>query len=172
MNSNDQQGSARKRRTNSDGGIDWKEYPRIAPGEYRAFCYWGKRYRDPGLRRWTCLLRWNVLSVDLQRTLAYCVPLWWSLGEGVNPRASRRGKYLREWVRANDGPPSTGNRLSPRVFTQRFARVEIGDAVSPVPYSVVRRIIVWETGFPHQLVRKYTSQEEQEENGPNTEGSR
>jgi hypothetical protein len=102
MNSNDQQGSACKRRADSDR-IEWKDYPRIAPGEYRAFCYWGKRYRDPGLHRWTCLLRWNVLSDDLQRTLAYCVPLWWSLGEGPKPHASRRGSiYGNGFARPTD----------------------------------------------------------------------
>lgn len=111
-----QEGPKRKARADSDA-IQWKEYPRIAPGEYRAFCYFGKRYRDPGLHRWTCLLRWNVFSEDLQRTLAHCVPLWWSLGEGKNPRASRRGKYLREWVRANDGPPRKGQpALSSRLY--------------------------------------------------------
>ena len=156
------EGPERKRRANLDA-IEWKEYPRIAPGEYRAFCYWAKRYRDPGLRRWTCLLRWNIFSDDLQTTLAHCVPLWFSLGEGEKPHASRRGKYLTEWVRANGEPPGSGNRLSPNVFTRRFAVVEIGDAKSPVPYSVIRRIVKWETGIPCHLVSKYTSQDRHEE---------
>ena len=141
-----------------DDAIEWTEYPRIAPGEYFALCYWAKRYRDPAMRRWTCLLRWDVLSDDLQTTIARRIPLWFGLGEGEKPHASRRGKYLREWVRANGGPPGRGNRLSPRVFTRRIARVEVGDTNSPAPYSVVKKIIRWETGPQRHSVSKSHSQ--------------
>jgi hypothetical protein len=127
------------------GSIEWKEYPRIAPGEYRAYCRWGKQYRDPGYKRWLCMLLWEVLSEDLTEVLAR-VPIWYSLGSGKKPHASRRGKFLPEWTRANGGPPKRGDRLSPRVFVDRLARVEIGDAESAAPYSVVRKIIEWETG--------------------------
>ena len=143
--------------------IEWQEYPRITPGEYLAHCYWGKRYRDPGFKRWTCLLRWAVLSDDAQRVLCESVPLWFALGEGDKPRASRRGKDLPEWVRANGGPPGRGDRLSPHVFTRRVARVEIGDAESTIPYSVVRKIIRWETGPTCHSVIKSTSQDSPEE---------
>lgn len=146
------------RRYEPDEAIQWNEYPRIPKGEYFANCYFGKKYRDPGFHRWTCILRWDVLSEDLQRTIAKCVPLWLPLGSGETPRASRRGKYLREWVRANGGPPGKGDRLSPRVFIRRVARVEIGDTDSPVPYSVVRKIIRWETGSSRHSVIKSTSQ--------------
>ena len=150
--------STRNRRTLHDDVIEWKAYPRVTPGEYFAYCFWGKRYRDPGLHRWTCLLRWDVLSDDLQHTIAHCVPLWFPLGDGEKPRASRRGKYLPAWVTANAGPPAPGDRLSPRVFTRRVARVMIGDTISSVPYSVVKRIIRWETGPRGQSVSKSTSQ--------------
>lgn len=139
--------------------IEWESYPRIAPGEYLALCYWGKRYRDPGFNRWTCLLRWNVLSDDAQRLIARGVPLWFALGDGDKPRASRRGKYLREWVRAKGQPPAPGDRLSANVFTRRIAKVEIADAESPVPYSVVKRIIRWETGPDGHSISKSTSQD-------------
>jgi hypothetical protein len=95
---------------------------------------------------------------DLFHPIGQSVPLWFALGDGDKPCASRRGKYLPQWVRANGGPPKPGDRLSPRVFTRRFARVEIGDAKSPVPYSVVKRIIDWETGSADHLVNKSTSQ--------------
>jgi hypothetical protein len=168
MNRNQQQeGPARKRRADADG-IEWKDYPRIAPGEYRACCKWGKQYRDPGFRRWICLLRWNVLTEDLLRVIA-CVPLWFPLGAGDKPRASRRGKYLPEWIRANGGPPARGDRLSPGVFVHRLARVEIGDTEGPVPYSVVRRIIEWETGSPGHSVSKSHSQGRQQLNGAGSE---
>ena len=155
-------GNERKPHPESDA-IEWADYPRIETGEYFANCYFAKRYRDPAFHRWTCLLRWDVLSDDLQRTIARCVPLWFPLGDGECPRASRRGKYLREWVRANGGPPRKGDRLSPRIFTRRIARIEIGDADSPVPYSVVRKIIRWETGISGHSVIKSTSQGRQQE---------
>jgi hypothetical protein len=123
--------------------IEWVAYPRIEPGEYRAYCIWAKQYRDPGLHRWTCLLRWNVLRED--GTVIATVPMWFPLGNRERPHASRRGKYLPEWVRANGVPPLRGDRLSPRVFVRRIARIEVGDADSPAPYSVVRKIIRWET---------------------------
>jgi len=141
--------------------IEWTEYPRIAPGQYPAYCRWSKKYWDPAFKRWTCLLRWDVLTDDLL-TLVATVPCWLPLGKREKPRASRRGKYLREWVRANGEPPKRGDRLSPEVFGRRMARVEVGDTdpkKSPVPYSVVRKIISWETGMgPGQSVNKSHSQ--------------
>jgi hypothetical protein len=89
-----------------------------------------------------------VVTDDLLTVIA-TVPQWLPLGDGEKPMASRRGKYLKEWVRANDGPPARGDRLSPQVFLRRMAQVEIGDTdpeKSPVPYSVVRRIVSWGTG--------------------------
>ena len=149
---------ANLRRPTIDDSVDWAQYPRIEPGEYRAYCFWAKRYRDPGLKRWTCLLRWDVFGGDdLLNPIAHSVPLWFALGERDKPHASRRGKYLPEWVRANGGPPKPGNRLSPRVFAHRIARVEVADAESAVPYSVVRRIVNWETGIdlsPSQQVNQ------------------
>ena len=162
-----QEGPARKRRADSDA-IEWKDYPRIAPGEYRAYCKWGKQYRDPGFHCWRCLLRWDVLTEDLLRVLA-CVPLWFALGAGDKPHASRRGKYLPEWIRANGGPPARGDRLSPRVFVGRLARVEVGDTEGPAPYSVVRRIIEWETGLPGHSVSKSHSQGRQPLKGTDRE---
>ena len=160
----------RKPRTDSDA-IEWTAYPRIEPGEYLANCYWAKRYRDPAMRRWTCLLRWDVLSGDLMTTVARCIPLWFGLGDGEKPHASRRGKYLREWVRANGSPPGRGDRLSPNVFTRKIARVQIGDTNSPVPYSVVRRILQWETGPLCHSVSKSTSQGRHGKDGVVTGGS-
>jgi hypothetical protein len=127
------------------------------PGVYRAYCKWGKQYRDPGFRRWVCLLRWDVLTDDLLRVIA-CVPQWLPLGNRHKARASRRGKYLPEWIRANGGPPARRDRLSPEVFVHRIARVEIGDTDGLVPYSVVRRIIEWETGSSGTSVSKSHSQ--------------
>jgi hypothetical protein len=150
---------ARQRRAEPE--IEWREYPLIESREYPAYCRSAHRYRDPAFKRWTCLLRWDVLADDLLTVIA-TVPQWLPLGNGEKPTASRRGKYLPEWVRANGGPPPRGDRLSPRIFTRRMARVEIGDTdpeKSPVPYSVVRRIVSWETGaVPGHSVSKSHSQ--------------
>ena len=168
--------SARKRRGPSpDPEIVWRNYPLIEGGEYPAYCKCAQQYWDPGFRRWTCLLRFDVLTDDLL-TVITTVPCWLSLGKREKPRASRRGNYLREWVEANGGPPKRGDRLSPRVFTRRMARVEVGDTdltKSPVPYSVVRRIVSWETGAnPGHSVSKSHSQGRQGLNRASTEVSR
>lgn len=167
MTREQKKGPARKDLADSEA-IEWKDYPRIVPGEYRAYCRWGKQYRDPGFRRWLCLLRWDVLTKDLLSVIA-CVPLWFALGAGEKPHASRRGKYLPEWIRANGGPPTRGDRLPPKVFVHRLARIEVGDTEGPVPYSVVRRIVEWETGLMSHSVSKSHSQGQQHSNGTGTE---
>lgn len=139
--------------------VGWDEYPRIAAGEYHAYCKFGKLYFDPGFKRWTCLLRWDVLSDGLAHVLA-CIPQWFSIRGRDKPHASRRGKYFPAWVQANGGPPSRRDRLSPAVFVRRIARVEVGDTEGPAPYSVVRSIIDWDTGFSGNTVSKLHSQGE------------
>jgi hypothetical protein len=128
-----------------DPAVSWADYDRIVPGVYPAYCRWAGCYRDPGFKRWTCLLLFDVLSDDLTRVLAR-VPLWLNLGNGEKPDAGRRRKFFKEWVRANGDPPARRDRLSPRVFTGRMARIEIGDTKGDSPYSVVRKIVCWETG--------------------------
>jgi len=126
--------------------IEWRYYDRLSPGVYPAYCVCAKRYRDPGFKRWTCLLRFDVLSKDRVSVIAR-VPWWINLGSRQEPFASRRSRYFSEWIVANGGPPLRGDRLSPRVFQHRMATVEIGDTVGQAPYSVVRKIVVWETGL-------------------------
>jgi|KBSMisStandDraft_5_1062788.scaffolds.fasta_scaffold17868_5 hypothetical protein len=132
--------------TRREPEIGWRDYDRIAPGIYPAYCGWAKHYRDPGFGRWTCLLRFDVLSEDLIRTVAR-VPMWMNLGEREQPRAGRRSNYLKEWVRANGTPPTRRDRLSPTVFIRRIARVEIADTKGDIPYSKVLKILSWENGF-------------------------
>ena len=135
----------RRTSTNPETEISWQDYPRIEPGVYPVYCRWGRAYRDPGLRRWTCLLRFDVLSADLERVLA-CVPWWMNLGNLTKPNAGRRSRYFLEWIRANGGPPTRADRLSPRVFTRRMATAEIRDTNSAACYSVIQRIVSWDTG--------------------------
>jgi hypothetical protein len=140
--------------------IEWRDYLRIQPGSYFAYCRWAKKYRDRGFRRWTCLLRFNVLSDDLLRSLG-SVPCWLNVSGGEKPFAGRRSRYFAEWIRANGTAPTRGDRLSPRVFVGRMTRVEIGDTdltKSPAPYSVVRKILSWETGAVsgHSVIKSHS----------------
>ena len=152
----------RKRRTRSKA-IEWADYPRIWPGEYSAYCAWAGKYHDRVFKRWTCLLRFDVLHDNRINVIAR-IPMWLSLGKGEKPRASRRSNYLKEWAEANCGPPARGDRLSPRIFVHRVARVEVGDTTKgPVPYSVVKKILRWETGDPSHSVIKSHSQGRQRE---------
>ncbi len=147
----------------SEPDIQWRDYDRIEPGIYAAYCRWAKQYRDPAFHRWTCLLRFDVFRENRIEVVAQ-VPLWLSLGKGERPQASRRSKYLKEWVRANCGPPVRGDRLSPKVFVHRMARIEVGDTTNgPVPYSVVKKIVCWETGKSGNSVSKSHSQGRQRE---------
>jgi hypothetical protein len=125
--------------------IQWQDYDRIEPGAYPAYCRWAKRYFDRGFKRWTCLLRFDVLSSDFMQVIAR-VPMWLNLGAKDKPHAGRRRRYFAEWVRANGGAPHRTDRLSPDVFTRRIARVEVADTKSDAPYSKVSKILSWETG--------------------------
>jgi len=148
-------------------GIEWADYPRIPPGEYLAYCPWAGKYYDPVFKRWTCLLRFDVLREN-QIDVVARVPMWLSLGTSEKPRASRRSNYLKEWVGANGGPPDRRDRLSPQVFVSRIARVEVGDTTKgPVPYSVVKKILRWETGKSGHSVSKSHSQGRQRERAEN-----
>jgi hypothetical protein len=124
--------------------VEWADYPRIEPGEYLGYCCVAKSYFDHGFKRWVCILRFSVVSANGDH-VAY-IPMWLSLGQGNKPRAARRGKYFPEWIRANGGAPTRDDRLSLRVFQRRFARIEVGDTEGPAPYSVVKKILSWETG--------------------------
>lgn len=138
--------------------ISWKEYVRLDPGTYSAYCQWAKYYRDPAFHRWTCLLRFVVLG-EFDLTAFGPVPLWLNLGNDQRPHAGRRSRYFAEWVRANGSGPLRGDRLSPRVFVHRMARIEVADTAGNAPYSVVRKIVEWETGLgPGHSVSKSHSQ--------------
>ena len=154
--------SARKRRIGTPA-VEWADYPRIAAGEYSAYCAWAGKYHDSIFKRWTCLLRFDVLHNNRSDVIAR-IPMWLSLGTGEQPRASRRSNYFKEWVQANGGPPVRGDRLSPQVFVHRIACVEVGDTTKgPMPYSVVKKILRWETGKSGHSVSKSHSQGRQRE---------
>jgi hypothetical protein len=131
---------------NNEQAVEWMEYPRIEPGDYPAYCAWAKWYWDASYNRWTCLLKFKVLSANHMDTLA-TVPMWFNGGAGERPRAGRRTLYFSAWIMANGGPPVRKDRLSASVFVRRIARVRVADTTKgPAPYSVVREIIAWSTG--------------------------
>jgi hypothetical protein len=134
----------------SEPQITHDSYERISPGQYQAYCRSARIYRDPGFRKWLCVLRWEVLDAGNLSKIAR-VPQWLYIGR--KPHATRRSQYWREWCRAHGGPPSRVDRMTARVFTRRIARVLVADIGPPsqdgtphYAYSVVRRVEQWETG--------------------------
>jgi hypothetical protein len=72
--------SPRRRRQLATGAIDWTDYPRIPPGEYSGYCAWAGQYYDPVFKRWTCLLRFDVLHKN-QIDVVARIPMWLALGK-------------------------------------------------------------------------------------------
>ena len=116
---------------------------RLEPGEHLGYCRAAKVYRDRQFQRWICLLQFDVRSEDLLRVIGR-VTMFLNLGSRDRPHAGRRGKYWRVWVQANGRTPGRRDRLSPRVFERRMARIIVGDVPKKF-YSAVREIIGWET---------------------------
>jgi hypothetical protein len=135
----------------NEPSVEWTEYPRIEPGEYPAYCRRAHWYWDPGFKRWTCLLQFDVLLEGSQRPLG-TIPMWLNGGNGKRPKAGRRTRYFIEWIKAKGSPPTRLDRLSPQVFVRRMARVGVADNKGAVPYSVVQEILEWSTGSSSQSV--------------------
>jgi hypothetical protein len=131
----------------TEPAVEWAEYLRIEPGDYSAYCKRAKWYWEPGFKRWTCILLFDV-SKEGQNASLGTIPVWFNGGAGERPKAGRRTLYFPAWVKANGGPPARRDRLSPSVFVRRMARVRVNDTNGPLPYSVVRQILEWSTGTP------------------------
>lgn len=143
---------AAKRRVEPE--ISWEFSPRLQPGTYRAYCRSAKVYRDRQFKRWVCAVQFDVLDDRLAERLGR-VTWFLNLGSGEKPHVTRRKNYWSAWVRANGGPPKRKDRLSSRVFTNRYARVVVGDTektfrqetvAGNAAYSVIRDVVEWETG--------------------------
>ncbi|MGA9986682.1 MAG: hypothetical protein WA383_21395 [Terriglobales bacterium] len=139
--------------------ISWRSYDRIEPGEYVAYCRAADVYLDSEFRRWVCRTQWTVFDDSRTNKLADLTKFF-NLGEGRKPRAtSRRSHYRQAWIAANGGQsPTRGSRMEPTIFVHRFARIEVADVEkdrnqmtlsADQVYSVVRRILSWETGEAH-----------------------
>ncbi len=144
----------RKSKQGKEAEIVWTYSPRLTPGEYPAFCRHAKVYRDRQYKRWVCAAHFDILDTDPTKRLAQLT--WYmNLGERDQPHAGRRRVYWSAWVQANGKPPVRNDRLSPRVFQSRYARVLVGDTTKNYEskptapgsaYSVVRKVVRWETG--------------------------
>ena len=141
--------------------------PRVPPGEYLARVRVVKGpYRDRFTGRWTLLLVFDVMKENLFEIVAKNVPMFFNLGYGEKPKASRGSKYFHAWCVANGGPPRRGDRMTTRVFANRLARVLLDDTKrsrwdlnrAVAPYSVVRKILRWETGLSTQEFNSSTVQ--------------
>jgi hypothetical protein len=119
-------------------------WPNFDPGEYRGYCRRAHVYRDPQFQRWTCLLVFDLLDAGLNSLGT--VPMFLNMGDGEKPRATRRGRFLEEWCRANGGPPRRRDRLSLRVFIRRIARIKVGASSGVLRSSKVEKILGWDTG--------------------------
>jgi hypothetical protein len=128
--------------------------PRIPPGEYLAFSRSASIYWDGQFRRWVCAVQFDVMDDSLTMVVARLT--WYlNLGSKDKIRVGRRSKYWGAWTRANGGQPKRQDRLSPRVFAGRYARVVVEDTKKnhrsmriseEDAYSVIRDVVRWETG--------------------------
>jgi len=133
--------------------IVWRYCDRLEPGEYRAYSRSAKVYRDGGFKRWVCAVQFDILSESLMEVQTR-VTWYLNLGNGENPKAGRRTNYFEAWIVANGGPPKRNDRLSHRSFEHRHARVLVEDTQRNFEqvtqpehaYSVVRKVLEWETG--------------------------
>lgn len=138
----------------SEPDIEWRYCERIEPGEYPAFSRSATVYRDREFQRFVCAVQFDILDEARISVIAHLT--WYmNLGSRNRPHAGRRGNYWRAWIKANRGRlPVRKDRLSPRVFAHRHARVIVADTerdfqgvVNPESvYSVVRDVSCWETG--------------------------
>jgi hypothetical protein len=103
---------------------DENPYPLLKPGKYAAQSVHARIYRDPQFRRWTVMIRFQLLaSGGLACVGQVCG--FFNLGQDENPRAGRRSRYWRAWVIANGAQPRKRQVLSPRVFKGKIFEVEI-----------------------------------------------
>jgi hypothetical protein len=76
----------------NEPAVEWADYPRLEPGDYPAYCKRAKWYWEPGFKRWTCILLFDVLRKSSQTSLG-TVPMWFNGGAG-KPTAARRAARI------------------------------------------------------------------------------
>src|SRR5690349_3264518 len=94
---------------------------RLEPGIYRGYVRAIKGpYRDPHMQRWVVLLIFDVMSENNLVDVLARVQMYFNLGKGDKPKAGRRSKYFHAWCMAMGGHMRRGDRMTPRVFSNRF----------------------------------------------------
>ena len=140
--------------------------PRVEPGIYPAFVRSTKTYRDNSMKRWVCLVSFDLLSASLIDVVAKRVPMFLNLGPGERPRAGRRSKYFHIWCTAAGRALQRYDRMSARVLVKRMCTVKVRDTEKSLrdparalsPYSVVAEILSWNTGSGDQEFNNSTIQ--------------
>ena len=77
--------------------VEWGDYVRLDPGIYQAYCKLAKWYKDPGFKRWTCILKFDVMAANLTDSLGI-IPIWFNGGDEDVSHAGRRSGYFAAWV--------------------------------------------------------------------------
>lgn len=149
----------KSRRPSGPPDIGWTYVPKLKPGNYRALSRGANVYLDRQFKRWVCAVQFDILNDSLIEVVARCT--WYlNLGSKEKPWASRRSLYWSAWVTANGGLPSRRDRISERVFVNRYATVEVANTSQNFKsakveeteaYSVVKRVVEWETASTNQL---------------------
>lgn len=142
------------KRRRSEPEITFTVQPRVEPGRYVGYCRSASSYFDKQFRRWVCAVQFDVFD-DLEINILARLTWYLNLGSKKGPRASRRGKFMPAWTRANGTPPKRHDRISLKVFEQRYAVVLVGDtqkahnsgSIDPdLSYSIIRDVVEWRTG--------------------------
>jgi hypothetical protein len=125
------------------------EYARIKPGQYSGQCVYFKVYYDRGFKRWTAMLRFQLIDEEEE------IYGFLNLGRRERPHAGRRSRYWAEWTLANGATPRKRQEMSPRVFRGKVFLVEVGDVTKAgdgkshqacAIYSTVKKIIEKQVG--------------------------
>jgi len=100
------------------------------------------------------MLSFDILTDNLLDVIARHVPLFFNLGSGEHPKPNRRRMFYYAWTVANGAPPARSDRMPLNVFVHRMATVTVRDTARSfqdakraiAPYSVIAKILEWETG--------------------------
>src|ERR1041385_3983925 len=148
MNNSDERKTSRKRKSqpSCEGPVCKSDpYPRLAPGEYLMRCLAAACYPDPQYKRGVCRLAFSSPLVHEGVTVYGFINLGdgtWCLG--------RRTRYWRAWTLANGAQPRRGQKMTARIFVNKWFKVSIGDVVkdadgkdhsSAQVYSTVHEIL-------------------------------
>ncbi len=131
---------------NQEPEVTWSHYDQVVPGDYPAYSRFAHIYRDPGFKRWTCLVLFDLLNHTLSEVIA-TVPWFLNLGDGDKPHAGRRSKFFTAWVQALGRHPVRSDRPSARIFLNRHANVRVTDTRGTTAFSKVISVR-WNTGGP------------------------